>query len=113
MQVHQNRKKAAKASKSAQRDPKNPLSSLTQGQSQQQTAENHEKLQQSQKFTNLGMNVEKIEEFKSDSGSCQAQSISHVQKVLNTHSQTSHIRVDISCTDATETEQILLESGRQ
>ena len=106
MQVYQNRKKSAKASQKSIEQSNTRSKPTADSRKPRKTAAKP-------KIHKFGYEYKKIEEFKSDSGSCQAQSISHVQKVLNTHSQTSHIRVDISCTDATETEQILLESGRQ
>ena len=114
MQVQQNRKKTTKGSKSAQSDLNNPLSSQTQDQSQQQTAGNHQKWQENQEYTNLVVNEEKIEEFKSYSCSYQAQNLSLLLKVAEDHSKNSNRReLNIFCKDTAGTAQVLLESGKQ
>lgn len=65
MQKQNLSKNTAKCSKSAQRDFNRQLGGMTQDQSLLKTAGNCQNWQNSQEFTNLGMNGKRLEEFES------------------------------------------------
>ena len=114
----QNRKSIEKTAKSSskydRRDLKTPLGSFTQDQIQPQPAENYQHPLESEKFTNLGMNGKKLEEFESPHRPCQAQNISHLPKITELRTKHSDRRdEDISPQYPAESTHLLLASDRQ